>query len=196
MGISEYFENSRTDNRWKLSAGLAVLLHAVVLLGGSWVMTQKAEYGMAGAVAGGGQPRMVQPPMDETVELDDDAQDAPSEHRQKPKPKPTPVIPTGTGGPQSGGALEVPSYYRNPPPDYPEAARRFKEEGVVVLRAEVDALGKVASVSVAQSCGFSDLDESAVEAVKNWQFKPAQIAGINISTSVNIPVRFRLKDIR
>jgi periplasmic protein TonB len=195
MGIREYFENSGNDTRWKLSAGLAVLLHAVVLLGGSLVMTQKAEYGMAGAVAGGGQPKVVQPPVDETIELED-AQDAPSEHRQKPKPKPTPVVPTGIGGPASGGALEVPSYYRNPPPDYPEAARRFKEKGVVMLRAEVDAQGKVTSVSVAQSCGYSDLDESAVEAVKNWRFKPAQIAGFAISTSVNIPVRFRLKDVR
>jgi periplasmic protein TonB len=194
MEIREYFKNSTNDTRWKLSAILSVGLHIVVLGAGSWVMTQKAEYGMVGAVAGGGKPQVVQPPMDETVELDDS--DAPSERRQKSKPKPTPVIPTGIGGPTSGGALEVPSYYRNPPPDYPEAARRFKEEGVVTLKAEVDAKGKVTSVTLAHSCGFSDLDDSALEAVKNWRFKPAQIAGFAISTSVNIPVRFRLKDIQ
>jgi periplasmic protein TonB len=194
MEIREYFKNSVNENRWKLSAVLSVCLHIVVLAGGSWVMTQKAQYGMAGAVAGGGKPQVVQPPAEDTVELEDS--DAPFEHRQKSKPKPTPIIPTGIGGPTSGGALEVPSYYRNPPPDYPEAARRFKEEGVVMLHTEVDAQGKVTSVSVAHSCGFSDLDESALEAVKTWRFKPAQIAGISISTSVNIPVRFRLKDIR
>jgi protein TonB len=49
---------------------------------------------------------------------------------------------------------------------------------------------------VSQSSGFPLLDESAVQTVKGWQFKPAQMAGIPISTTVNIPVRFRLQDIR
>lgn len=149
---------------------------------------------MAGAVAGGGKPRAVQPPVEDTVELDDS--DAPAERTHKVKPKPTPVVPMGIRGPQSSGALEVPSYYRNPPPPYPDAARRLKEEGLVLLHTEVDTQGRVVSVSVAKSSGFSDLDESALETVKSWQFKPAQIAGIPIATSVNIPIRFHLKDIQ
>jgi len=194
MGISEYFKTSTNDSRWKLSAILSIGLHIVVLGAGSWVMTQKAEYGMAGAVAGGGKSREVQPPVEDTVELDDS--DVPAERTHKAKPKPTPAVPVGMGGPKSAGALEVPSYYRNPPPDYPDSARRLKEEGVVMLHTEVDVQGKVALVTVSQSSGFADLDESAVETVKNWQFKPAQIAGIPIAASVNIPIRFRLKDIR
>ncbi len=196
MGIREYFKNSGNSTRWKLSAFLAVFFHAFVLVGGSLVMAKQAEYGMAGAVAGGGQPRVVQPPVEETVELEDAVDEAPAEHHSKPKLTPVPVISTGMGGPTSGGALEVPSYYRNPPPPYPEPARRFKEEGVVILHTEVDTQGKVVSVSLLKSCGFPDLDESALETVKTWQFKPAQVAGIPISTSVNIPVRFRLKDIQ
>jgi protein TonB len=192
MGVRKYFKNSANKSRWKFSAILSVFFHAVVLAGGGWVMTHKAEYGMAGSVAGGGKPQVV-PPVEDTVELDD-ADESLVEHRQKPKP--TPVVITGVGGPQSGGAMEVPSYYRNPPPDYPDSARSLKEEGLVTLRTEVDAQGKVVSVSVSQSSGFADLDESAIEAVKNWQFKPAQIAGIAISTSVDIPVRFRLKNFR
>jgi|GEM_PF-2410710 protein TonB len=196
MGIREYFENSGNETRWKLSAGLAVLLHAVVLLGGTWVMTQKAEYGMAGAVAGGGNPRVVPTPVEDTVELDAASDSDLAEHHKKSKPTSTPVIPTGIGGKVSGSVSEMPAYYRNPPPVYSLEARRLKEEGVVLIHAEVDAQGNVSLVSLVKSSGFSDLDESAQEAVKGWRFKPAQIAGIPISTSVNIPVRFQLKDVR
>jgi periplasmic protein TonB len=196
MGIREYFKNSGNDTRWKLSAGLAVFFHAVVLLGGSLVMAQKAEYGMAGSVASGGNPRVVQTQVLETVELDASDDDAPAEHHKKQKPTPTPVIPTGIGGRVSGTVSEVAAYYRNPPPVYSLEVRARKEEGVVMLRAEVDTQGKVTSVSLVQSSGFADLDESALDAVKNWQFKPAQIAGIPVSSSAKIPIRFRLKDFR
>ena len=196
MGIREYFKNSDNDTRWRLSAGFAFFFHAVILLGGSLVTAQKAEYGMAGAVAGGGNPRVVPTRVEETIELDASDDDAPAEHHKKAKPIPTPVIPTGIGGRVSGAVAEVPSYYRNPPPVYSLEARAHKEEGVVVLRAEVDSQGKVTSVSLVQSSGFADLDESALDAVKNWQFKPAQIAGIPVSSSAKIPIRFRLKDFR
>lgn len=172
--------------RWRISAALAVFSHAAILLGGSLVMTTRVEYGMSGAVASSGGKPQIQPP-EETVDLEDDA---PAE----PQPAVTPVQPKGTGGRVSSGALEKPAYFHNPPPPYPEQARRLMEEGLVRLAVEVDARGKVASVSVAQSSGFQDLDEAALNTVKGWEFKPARLAGIGVSTSVNIPVLFKLKD--
>jgi protein TonB len=195
MGFNEYLNRTGNQGRWKLCALFAVVLHVAAFAGSSLVMAHQAEYGMAGAVAGGGIPRVIQPPEEQTVELESDGNDAPTEKRQ-PKPKPTPVKPTGIGGAASGGALELAAYYRNPPPPYPDAARRFKEEGVVLLHVEVDPQGHASNVSLVQSCGYSDLDESALDTVKSWRFKPATVAGIAISTSVNVPVRFRLKDIR
>ncbi|HTC19231.1 MAG TPA: energy transducer TonB [bacterium] len=196
MGIREYLKTSGNSSRLRLSAAFAVLFHALILAGGSLVMATQAEYGMAGAVAGGGQPQKVVPPEEQTVDLEDFSDDFPAERHSKPKPASAPIIPQGVGGPLSSGANEVPSYYRNPPPTYPEEARRLKEEGLVMLQTTVDAQGKVVSVSVSQSSGFPLLDESAVQTVmKSWQFKPARIGGLAISTSVNIPVRFRLKDL-
>jgi len=191
METGDYFKNGGDDTRWKISASFAVAFHVLVLVGSGLIMAKPVEYGMSGAVVGGGKPQ-TQPVVEQTVELDDDSDDAPVEHRVKPKP----VISKGFGGPVSSGALEVPSYYRNPPPPYPAEARELKEEGLVMLQTAVDAQGKVVSVSVSQSSGFPLLDESAVQTVKDWQFKPAQMAGIPISTTVNIPVRFRLQDIR
>jgi protein TonB len=146
-------------------------------------MTQKAQYGMTGAQAGAVQP-VIAPPEEQTVELDDE--NALSERSHKPKPTPA----SGS----RGGAEALPSFYQNPPPPYPDEARRNKEEGLVVLRTQVDTQGLVSSVTVEQSSGFADLNQSALDTVKNWRFKPAQIAGIPIATSVDIPIRFRLTD--
>jgi TonB family protein len=193
LGILDYLDRAGTPTRWKLSAALAVFSHAVVLLGGSLVIATQPEYGMSGAVASNGGRPQVQPPQ-ESVDLESDSSDMPAEKTLKPKPVATP--PPASGGPISGGALEVPAYYRNPPPPYPGEARRLKEEGLVRLYVQLDSQGKVVSVSVSQSSGFSLLDEAALSTVKGWQFKPARMAGIAVSTSVNIPVLFRLKDAR
>jgi protein TonB len=193
MGFNEYLNRTGQQTRWKICAIFAVSIHVFALGASSLVLARQAEYGMAGAVAGGGIPKIIQPEEESIVELESDS-DSPAE-RSKPKPKPTPIAPTGAGGAASSGALELPGYLRNPPPPYPAAARRFKEEGVVMLHTEVDTQGKVVAVTLTKSCGFADLDEAALETVKNWQFKPAQVAGVAISSSVNIPVRFRLKDI-
>jgi periplasmic protein TonB len=194
MGIREYLKKSGNGSRLRLSAVFAVLFHVLILAGGSLVMATQAEYGMAGSVAASGQPQKVVPPEEQTVDLEDFSDDVPSERHSKPKPGQTPIIPQGTGGPVASGADEVPSYYRNPPPTYPEECRKMKEEGLVVIRTEVDADGKVASEGLIQSSGFPLLDKVALKTVQGWQFKPARIAGLAVSTSVNIPVRFRLKD--
>ncbi len=195
MGIREYLKRSQNDSRLRLSAVLAVLFHVFILAGGSLVMATQAEYGMAGAVASGGQPQKVVQSEDQMVDLEDFSDEVPSERHSKPKPVPKPVLPQSTGGPLSSGANEVPSYYRNPPPTYPEEARRLKQEGLVLIRTEVDAEGKVVGEVLAKSSGFPLLDESALKTVQGWQFKPARMAGLAVSTSVNIPVRFRLKDV-
>ncbi|MGH7739784.1 MAG: energy transducer TonB [bacterium] len=193
MGIQDYMNRVDGPTRWKVSAAVAIFSHAAILLGGSWVMTTQAQYGMSGAVASSGGKPQIQP-REETVDFEEDAPAAPARKAARPQPAPTPLQPKGTGGRVSSGALEKPAYFRNPPPPYPEQARRLKEEGLVRLAVEVDAQGNVTSVSVSKSSGFSDLDEAALDTVKNWEFKPAHLAGIAVSTSVNIPVLFRLKD--
>ncbi|HEY8966395.1 MAG TPA: energy transducer TonB [Candidatus Methylacidiphilales bacterium] len=85
-----------------------------------------------------------------------------------------------------------PDYLRNPPPTYPESARRSRQEGLVRLLVIVNAEGRPESVEVAGSSGYDALDRAAVEAVRNWKFRPAQEAGIAVRSRVSVPVRFRL----
>src|SRR5271170_2247908 len=68
MGIRDYLKKSGNQSRLRLSAVLAVLFHALILAGGSLVMATQAEYGIAGSVAGGGQPQKVVPPEEPSVD--------------------------------------------------------------------------------------------------------------------------------
>jgi protein TonB len=77
-------------------------------------------------------------------------------------------------------------------PRYPEAARREGVEGVVTLRFEVQANGKVGTVQVQQSAGREDLDQAAVEAVRTWLFQPARRGKEAVAVWVTLPVRFEL----
>lgn len=194
MELRVYFDQIDDPSRFKFSAFLSILFHGLVFIVGGLLMADQAEYGVAGVVPGGGQPKRMALPAVEMVEFIADPSDVPVARRRELKTRPT--VPAEAKPGPSGGAYEIPSYYRNPPPPYPEEARRLKAEGTAVLRVAVNAEGKVVSASISQSTGFSALDLAALETVKTWRFKPARIAGIPISTSVNIPVNFRLQDVR
>ena len=50
---------------------------------------------------------------------------------------------------------------------YPESAKRMEQEGSVKVSFTVSSGGSVSGVSVSSSSGFSELDNAAVQAVKN-----------------------------
>jgi periplasmic protein TonB len=194
MGIAGYFRGSTDRSRFLLCGLSAVVLHAVVFLAGGFALATRVEYGMAGAAAQSRQTPSLTTPVEDMVVLEDETSDLPTVKKRIHKPIPTPVTSPAAGGSTSGGAREMPSYYENPPPPYPEEARRLHQEGLVVLQVQVDTQGNVASAVLRNSSGYPLLDGSAVETVKNWKFKPARMAGIAVSTSVEIPVRFKLQD--
>lgn len=78
-------------------------------------------------------------------------------------------------------------------PLYPEAARRAKIEGTVVLYVEIDPNGKARHFHVQHSLGL-DLNEQAIQAVKNWRFSPGKMDGKLVSVPATIEVNFRLDD--
>lgn len=62
-------------------------------------------------------------------------------------------------------------------PVYPRSARKLGETGKVSLRVELDETGRLVSSDVAQSSGYSRLDEAALAAVKSWRCQPAMRDG-------------------
>jgi len=192
--VSAYWEVTKGGNaRLRFCFGLAVLLHSAVFLGGSLGLGSRVEYGMRGQVAmsgGAPRPRLVE---EQTVSLEDASDDAvPARRKAKPTPIPTPQT-GGTGGLSRSGATDLPSYLQNPPPPYPEEARRAKQQGLVLLLVGVDSSGNVSQVKVSRSSGFPALDQAAVETVAQWRFKPARMAGIAVTTEVTVPILFQLE---
>jgi len=84
------------------------------------------------------------------------------------------------------------AYLHNPPPLYPNAARRRGLQGRVLLHVEVMAAGHCGHIEVQQSSGHEILDAAAVEAVKEWQFIPATHFGFPVTRWMHIPIRFKL----
>jgi protein TonB len=86
-----------------------------------------------------------------------------------------------------------PNYAINPPPEYPALAKRRGYEGLVFLEVLVDRKGKVTDLKIAQSSGFTILDQAALQAVKHWLFKPAKRGPEAIEDRVKVPIRFQLQ---
>jgi protein TonB len=75
-------------------------------------------------------------------------------------------------------------------PQYPNIAREAGVEGTVLVQALIDRAGRVHETRVQKSIPM--LDQAAVDAVRQWTFKPARAKGVAVAVWVAIPVRFRL----
>lgn len=81
---------------------------------------------------------------------------------------------------------------KNYAPEYPELAKELRQEGTVVLAAEVLTEGSVGAVKVIHSSGYKLLDDAAVDALKTWQYYPAQEKGQAVISWLEQPIRFQL----
>ena len=96
----------------------------------------------------------------------------------------------GIGG---GTGRADPSVLQIVQPEYTSAARAAGLQGRVLVFASVDDEGKPSDVQVQYGLGLG-LDERAVEAVKQWKFKPIPIPGNGkaITKGGTVAVDFRL----
>jgi TonB family protein len=97
----------------------------------------------------------------------------------------------GGGVYRVGGGVSAPSLLFKKEPEYSEEARKAKYQGTVTLYVEVDPSGKAVNIKVLHSLGLG-LDEKAIEAVKQWKFKPGMKDGKPVTVAASIEVNFRL----
>jgi TonB family protein len=88
-----------------------------------------------------------------------------------------------------GPDIAAPFVVAKAKPEYTEEARLAKLEGSVLLSVVVDAAGQPSDIQVDRPLGLG-LDESAVENVRHWQFKPGTKAGVAVAVRVNQEVFF------
>jgi protein TonB len=108
-----------------------------------------------------------------------------------PSPPPPPPPPPKPAEPvRVGGDIEAPTLIHRVDPEYPTIAIGAKIEGIVILEATVDERGTVEGVRVLRSQPL--LDRAAVEAVKQWRYKPLQLNGRATPFILTVTVSFNL----
>ena len=103
----------------------------------------------------------------------------------------------GEGGDYGGGVMNAGSGVSAPvviysvDPEFSDEARRAKYQGVCMVALIVDAHGSPTHIHVERSLGMG-LDEKAVEAVRQYRFKPAYYRGRAVPVNVIVAVNFRI----
>ena len=77
-------------------------------------------------------------------------------------------------------------------PHYPPEAKDQHIQGVVLLRAIIDKEGNVSNLELIS--GDPTLAEAAIEAVKQWKYKPFLLNGDPVEVETQIQVNFTLRD--
>jgi len=79
-------------------------------------------------------------------------------------------------------------------PDYTAAAMKARIEGTVGLQGIVGIDGRVTELRVRRSLDSKlGLDQEAIKAIQNWQFKPATKSGVPVPYLANFEMLFTLK---
>ncbi len=79
----------------------------------------------------------------------------------------------------------------SPEPEYSEEARKAKFQGTVVISIVIDEQGVPRDLRVKTPAGLG-LDAKAIEAVRQWRFKPGQRDGRAVAVQADVIVTFRL----
>lgn len=85
-----------------------------------------------------------------------------------------------------------PSVTRRVIPEYPRAARSKEITGRVVVKFLVRTDGSVGKASVVKASPPGIFEQSALQAIRKWKFKPGRYRGDAVATWVILPIRFRL----
>jgi TonB family protein len=111
-----------------------------------------------------------------------------------PPPPPSvgaPASPSGMAPVRVGGNIKVPTKVKDVRPLYPPAAQNAGIQGVVIIEATIDTDGRVADAKVLRS--IPQLDEAALEAVRQWEFTPTEVNGALVPVIMTVTVNFSLQ---
>jgi len=108
-----------------------------------------------------------------------------------PGPADTGGTPDGTGTSPiriTTGGITPPVRTVYVAPVYPDIARMAGVSSIVILECTIDPLGKVTDVRVLS--GHPLLNESAVNAVRQWRYTPTRLSGTPVAVLMTVTVRF------
>ena len=89
-----------------------------------------------------------------------------------------------------GGNIQTPLKIRDVKPAYPQAAQDAGVQGVVIVEAIIDAEGHVEDARIVRSIPL--LDESALDAVRQWEYVPTLLNGAPVPVLMTMTVNYTL----
>ena len=98
---------------------------------------------------------------------------------------------TGGGPRHIGGGVSAPVLIYSVEPEFSEEARKAKVAGNVLVNLWVDTNGNPSHVHVIRGVGMG-LDEKAMDAVRQYKFKPAMENGKPVLVELNVEVNFQI----
>ncbi len=99
-----------------------------------------------------------------------------------PKPKP--------GAPTPRWEMRPATLLQHTLPVYPLAARKWQVQGTVMINVRISEAGKVADARVIS--GPVELRSAALQAVKQWRYEPATLAGKAVESDAQVAIKFTL----
>lgn len=117
----------------------------------------------------------------------DDAPPPPPPPPAKPTPEPTPV-PKKIN--VSGGVLQG-SAIKKPAPAYPPIAKAARAAGAVQVQVTISEDGRVIDAQVVS--GHPLLRDAAVQAARQWVFKPTELSGVPVKVQGVLTFNFTLQ---
>jgi protein TonB len=99
------------------------------------------------------------------------------------------IVPQPTD--RGGSNVQNPRKVKHVNPVYPAAAREKKITGVVILEARIETDGRILEARVLRS--IPELDDAALEAVKQWEFTPTIINGVPTPVTMTMTIQFSLE---
>lgn len=78
-------------------------------------------------------------------------------------------------------------------PNYPQSAREQGLEGNVVIRAVIGASGNVLDANSIDPSVAPELANAALDAVRQWQYRPTLLNGQPVDTVTTITINFVLQ---
>jgi protein TonB len=109
-----------------------------------------------------------------------------------PPPPPPPPEPLKVDGAvRVGGNIKPPTKLKDVRPLYPPEAEAAHVQGVVIVEARIEPDGHVSDVRVLRS--IRELDQAAIDAVKQWEFSPTLLNGVAVPVIMTMTVNFVLQ---
>jgi len=90
-----------------------------------------------------------------------------------------------------GGNIKNPTKLKHVDPAYPAIAKQARVQGIVILECMISPQGKVTDAKVLR--GVPLLDQSAIEAVKQWVYTPTLLNGVPVPVIMTVTVTFKLQ---